>query len=65
MGDQKAGEGFPRVDRVTALAAYFLHIRTVEDFEGQPETTFQFIFPLEQHGWRAGHHDIADAATEE
>src|SRR5690606_16182739 len=65
VGDQKARERGPRVDRVAPVATNTFDIVAVENLEAQAEACIEFVLPLAKHGWRAGNHDISDAAAEE
>jgi hypothetical protein len=49
----------PGIDAETALAPNPLEVVLVENFKRQTETCLKFLLPLQEHGWRTGHHDLA------
>ena len=50
----------PRIDPEPSRLAGLGQICLVEKAKGQAEAGLQFILPLQQHGRRAGHHDLPD-----
>src|SRR5207249_7818206 len=60
LRNQKARVRRPRVDPEAVLAAHTLNVILVQDFKPQAEPGIELVPPLEQHGRRAGHHDLAD-----
>ncbi len=60
MGNQKPRVRAPWIDAESSFAADPLHIFLVENLESEPETCFEFLFPLQEHRGRARDDDLAD-----
>src|SRR5438874_1591822 len=59
MRDQKTGMRIPGIHTEAALASHSAYVILVENFEGQSKPGVQFLLPLNEHGRRARHDDVA------
>ena len=49
VGDEKARKSCPGVHAVAAFLTDTFQVGAIEDFKGEAETDFQFVFPLAEH----------------